>query len=218
MTSNKEDYLKAIYEAGGAESTVPNKVISDKLGIAPASVSEMLTKLSQQGLITYAAYKGSMLTAQGLDACIDLVRSHRLWEVFLIEHLGYTWREAHEDAHLLEHAAPLRMVDRLDAFLHYPQTCPHGAQIPQKGHRPDAPSQQKRLADLPCGSTARISRVVENGKLLDYLERSGMRINSVVCVTGVEDFEGPITFEQGGQSISISYKAATQVYVEPVAQ
>ncbi|MGL5437904.1 MAG: metal-dependent transcriptional regulator [Lachnospiraceae bacterium] len=213
MTSNQEDYLKTIYDEGGLETTVPNKIIAEKLGIAQASVSEMLSKLNQQGLITYEAYKGSRLTAAGLAACIDVVRSHRLWEVFLMRHLGYTWREAHEDAHLLEHIAPARMIDRLDDFLNNPQTCPHGSLIPQKGKTP-ASVALHRLSDLSAGETAIICRVVEDGSLLDYLERSGLQIHKLIKVVLVDDYEGPVTFQQDNREICISFKAATQVFVE----
>jgi len=213
MTSNKEDYLKVIYEEGGLEKLVSNKVISEKIGVSPASVSEMLTKLSQQGLILYEAYKGSQLTEDGLAACINVVRSHRLWEVFLMEYLGYTWREAHEDAHLLEHTTPARMTDRLDAFLNYPQICPHGSLIPQKGHIPDSVKLQ-RLTDLSEGEAAVVFRVVEEGRLLDYLESSGLRINKTIRVLSIDDYEGPVTFLQEEKRISISFKAANQVYVE----
>lgn len=213
MTSNKEDYLKAIYEEGGLEKIIPNKVISEKLGIAPASVSEMLSKLSSQGLVTYEPYKGSRLTPEGMEACVDVVRSHRLWEVFLMRYLGYTWREAHEDAHLLEHIAPARMIDRLDSFLNYPQTCPHGSLIPQKGQTLNQVRLQ-RLSDLSEGDTAMVCRVVEDGRLLDYLERSGLEIHKNIQVLAIDDYEGPVTFSQEGQTISISFKAATQIYVE----
>lgn len=209
----KEDYLKIIYEEGGLERIVPNKVIAEKLGIAPASVSEMLVKLGGQGLVDYQAYKGSRLTSEGLAACLDVVRSHRLWEVFLIRHLGYSWRESHEDAHLLEHAASPRILERLDAFLNYPQTCPHGSQIPREGEALRQATMQ-RLSDLAVGDHAIVRRVVEDGALLDYLERNGVEVHQAIQVLAVEDYEGPISFVQGDRTISISYKAATQIFVE----
>lgn len=212
MTSNKEDYLKVIYEEGGLEKTIPNKIISDKLGIAPASVSEMLSKLSKEGLITYQAYKGSVLTEKGCSACIDIVRSHRLWEVFLIQHLGYTWREAHEDAHLLEHIVSTRISERLNTFLNHPLTCPHGSLIPQREKMPSY-IKQMRLSDLSAEDTASICRVTEDGALLDYLERSGLRLHRSIQMLSIDDYEGPVTFTQDGKQISISFKAATQVYV-----
>ena len=213
MTSNKEEYLKAIYEEGGLETPVPNKAIANKLGIAQPSVSEMLSKLHRQGLIVYEAYKGSRLTDEGLMACIDLVRSHRLWEVLLMRHLGYSWREAHEDAHLLEHVAPERMMERLDRFLNYPQTCPHGSWIPQKGEIPERLTLQ-RLSELRVGDRATVIRLEEDGALLDYLERIGLQIHEPIEVQAVEDYEGPMKILQGAKSIHISYKAATQVFVE----
>ncbi|MEM5817806.1 MAG: metal-dependent transcriptional regulator, partial [Desulfitobacterium hafniense] len=95
MTPNKEDYLKAIYKLGGLERLVSNKRIAEALQIAPASVTEMLGKMKRECLIHYEPYKGSRLTDEGMRTAISLVRGHRLWEVFLMRHLGYSWSEAH---------------------------------------------------------------------------------------------------------------------------
>ena len=213
MTSNKEDYLKAIYEEGGLEDFVSNKTIAEKMGIAAPSVSEMLLKLQQDGLIYYKAYHGAKLTEKGLNSCLSVVRSHRLWEVFLMRHLGYSWREAHEDAHLLEHVAPERMIDRLDAFLNFPQTCPHGAQIPQKGEIPHDAYRSQKLSSLKTGQTAVISRLVEDGQLLDYLSGCGVLIGKTITILSKDPYEGPVRFLQEEKEITISYKAATQIYV-----
>lgn len=215
MTASKEDYLKVIYEAGGLDAPVPNKAISDALGVAPASVTEMLAKLRGQGLISYTAYKGSRLTQEGLAACIDVVRSHQLWEVFLQRCLGYSWRESHEDAHLLEHVTSPRLAERLNAFLNYPETCPHGAAIPQNGVQGAGPALQP-LSSLCEGARAKLSRVEEDGALLDYLEQSGLEIGATIAVTHVAPYEGPVTFLQNGVDITVSHKAARQIYVVPV--
>ena len=214
MTSNKEDYLKTIYDAGGLHTYVTNKVIAKKLGIAPASVSEMLSKLQAEGLIEYKAYHGSRLTEEGLASCLDVVRSHELWEVFLIKYLGYTWWEAHEEAHLLEHVGSERMIDRLDAFLGHPQTCPHGALIPQKGQPvPEHHTPLKKLSEMGLGEKAQIAQIMEDRKLLEYLEKSGIRIGKEISILSMDDYEGPITFDQEGKHITISFKAASQIYV-----
>lgn len=213
MTSNKEDYLKVIYEENGLERPVSNKVISEKLGIAPSSVTEMLSKLQKQGYIEYEAYKGSKLTSIGGVICIKLLRSHRLWEVFLIRYLGYSWREAHEDAHLLEHVAPHRMIDRLEAFLNFPETCPHGSIIPKNGELFEN-IQLVKMTDLKVGDTARLVRVEEDGDLLDYLERSGIIIGRQIKIKEIEEYEGSIDLLQNEKGIRISYKAASQIYVE----
>lgn len=212
MTSNKGDYLKAIYESGGAEEKVQNKVIAEKLGVTPASVSEMITKMQKQGLVEYLPYKGTSLTPKGLKTCIELIRSHRIWEVFLMEYLGYSWREAHEDAHILEHATPTRLVDRLDLFLNHPTTCPHGSIIPQKGKGIEK-TQLYRLSDMRVGDEVVISRVIEDGKLLDYLQEVGLEIGKSVKLLSFEPYEGPISFAQDDREITISYKAAMQIYV-----
>ena len=214
MTSNKEDYLKTIYDEGGAEKYVSNKSIAEKLGIAAPSVSEMLTKLQHDGLIEYKAYHGSMLTEEGLKACLDVVRTHELWEVFLMRHLGYTWWEAHEEAHLLEHIGSEKLIDRLNAYLGYPKTCPHGSLIPQKGQNvPIQNFSQKKLSELKVNEKAVIARIQEDKKLLDYLEPSGLQIGKEIVITSEGEYEGPITFNQEGKAITISFKAATQIFV-----
>ena len=213
MTSNKEDYLKAIYDAGGCDHYVSNKVLAQKLGISPASVSEMLAKLQNDGLISYRAYHGSRLTEQGLASCADVVRSHELWEVFLIRHLGYSWWEAHEEAHLLEHVGSPKMIDRLDAFLGHPQTCPHGSPIPRK-EQPLPPVTQKRLSEMKAGEAGQILRFAEHQELLNYLEPTGVRIGKQIQILSVDDYEGPVTFDQEGTKITVSYKAASEIFVE----
>lgn len=214
LTSNKEDYLKIIYEEGGFENPVTNKVIAEKLGVAPPSVSEMIVKLDKQGLITYEAYKGSQLTKAGLDACIELIRSHRLWEVFLTSHLGYSLRESHEYAHLLEHISDSLLIDRLNHYLEYPEVCPHGFVIPQKGQGPNKiNNNHKKLSQVSPHDIVKIVCVFEDGALLDYLEQSGVEIGKTIEVVHVADYEGPITFNQDNREIVLSYKAATQVFV-----
>lgn len=214
MTSNKEDYLKAIYEEGGLEHYVPNKLIAERLKVAAPSVSEMLSKLQQSGLIEYRAYHGSKLTESGMAACLHVVRSHRLWEVFLMRHLGYTWREAHEDAHLLEHIAPERMIDRLDCFLNFPETCPHGAKIPPKGTDPSSAESLLPLNSLAPGEKAQLARIEEDGELLDYLAAQGLQVGKEIQMLSAAEYEGPVTFQQEEKTITISCKAAAQVYVK----
>jgi len=213
MTSNKEEYLRVIYEHGGEEKNVSNKLIAEELGVSPSSVTEMVNKLKVEGLITTQPYKGCMLTEAGLTACMNVIRNHRLWEVFLTQQLGYSWREAHEEAHLLEHASTPRLMDRLDAFLGNPQSCPHGFQIPQK-NKMGFEGKLESLSMLRKSQKGIIRRITENVNLMDYLERIGFVLNEEIQILEVSDYEGPITFLQGGNPISISYKAAQEVFVE----
>lgn len=213
MTPNKEDYLKAIYKLGGLENLVSNKQIAEALQVAPASVTEMLGKMKREGLIHYEPYKGSRLTEEGMRAAISLVRGHRLWEVFLMRHLGYSWSEAHEDAELLEHITPMRLTTRLDNFLNYPAYCPHGSAIPNPdGQLSHIPTETLNL--LPVGVYSNIRRVAEEKELLDYLQETGITIGSSVRIIEAAPYEGPLTLDLEGKCIQISYKAACQIYVD----
>ncbi len=215
MTPNKEDYLKAIYKLGGMEILVSNKHIAEELQIAPASVTEMLGKLKREELIHYEPYKGSCLTQKGVEVAISMVRGHRLWEVFLMRHLGYSWSEAHEDAELLEHITPSRLASRLDKFLNYPAYCPHGSAIPQ----PDGQvshSQLQPLTLLPVNTISHIRRVTEEKALLDYLQKSGISIGSQIRIIEAGAYEGPLTLDLNGKQLQISYKAAAQIYVDEI--
>lgn len=213
MTHNKEDYLKAIYKFGGTEGLASNKEIAEELKIAPASVTEMLGKLKREGLIHYEPYKGSRLTSEGIRAAISLVRGHRLWEVFLMRHLGYSWSEAHEDAELLEHITPARLTERMDTFLNYPSYCPHGSSIPQPdGQINPIPLQTLNL--LPVGVPSHIRRVTEEKELLDYLQEIGIKIGDSIRIIEIAAYEGPITLELEDRRVQISYKAACQIFVD----
>lgn len=217
MTPNKEDYIKVIYHLGGAEDLVGNKQIADALKIAPASVSEMLGKLGRDGLIEYEAYKGTKLTEKGLQMALVLIRGHRLWEVFLIRHLGYSWREAHEDAELLEHIAPQRLTDRLDKFLNFPAYCPHGSAIPS----PDGlinSSPLQTLDQLLKDESSIVRMVIEESELMDYLQDLGVEIGDTVKVVEIGAYEGPLTLTLNGKQIQLSYKAACQIFVDQVTR
>lgn len=212
MTASREDYLKAIYKLGGADNTVSNKIISDILNIAPPSVSEMLNKLKNEGLITYERYKGVRLTDKGKMQAVTLLRCHRLWEVFLIRHLEYRWSDAHEEAELLEHVTSLKMADRLNKFLNYPTHCPHGCAIPDaNGNLKYLP--EKALSELNTGEISTICRIVEEKDLMDYLEDIGIKINYTVEIISKGDYEGEIMIKHNKRLIKISHKAAKMVFV-----
>lgn len=212
MSKSREDFLKTIYEEGGAEQYVSNKSIALRLGITPASVSEMLGRLHKQGMIEYTPYKGSLLTRDGLHSCLGVVRSHRLWEVFLIEHLGYTWSEAHEDAHLLEHATSAHMAERLEMFLGHPGHCPHGSAIPQADGT--VPREMLvPLSELELEHQAVICRVLETSDLLDYVQSVGLQIGDTVRLLEIGAYSGPLTLQKGGSTVQLSPKAAEQILV-----
>ena len=215
MNESRGDYLKVIYEEG-KDQIVTNKILTEKLKVSASSVSEMLSKLAEKGLVENIPYKGCKLTPLGFEECTELVRVHRLWEVFLMRHLKFTWREAHEDAHLLEHATTERMIDRLDEFLNYPENCPHGNHIPHKYDDTTKKNKYILLANIEIGKKVTISKVGEDGELLDYLWNLGLKIGKSIQVISKGEYEGPVVIIQDEKEISISYKAATQIYTEEI--
>lgn len=213
MTSGKEDYLKALYRLGETHRTVTNKELADELRISPPSVSEMIVKLQKEGYIEYTAYHGSRLTQAGRQEALKIMRFHRLWEVFLTECLGYSWSEAHEEAHQLEHHTSLKMAQRLDDFLHHPACCPHGSLIP--GADGTFPVRRvKLLSAMQPGESSCIRRVAEERELLDYLQSLGVRIGMKVCLQRAEPYEGPLVLTTGQGELSVSYKAACRIFVD----
>ena len=120
----KEDYLKIIFELGGGKQQVSNKQISLGLGIAAGSVTEMITKLDDEGLVTHQPYAGIQLTDKGVKYAAELVRKHRLWETFLVDKLGYNVADVHPEAEVLEHETSDRLATALDAFWPIPKIVP----------------------------------------------------------------------------------------------
>ena len=126
MTPNKEDYLKCIYEIGSRHKKITNKEIAQLMQVSPPAVTEMMKKMLAEELLVKDKKAGYLLTDLGLRLVSDLYRKHRLIEVFLVNHLGYSTDEIHEEAEVLEHTVSERFVERLDSLLLYPKICPHG--------------------------------------------------------------------------------------------
>lgn len=213
MTTQKEDFIKNIFMLGGREELVSNKDLAHALHVAPASVTEMLGKLDKEGLVTYEPYKGTKLTEKGFDTSLSLIRSHRLWEVFLVRDLGYDWGDVHELAEKLEHVTPPHLARKLETFLDYPRVCPHGSVIPQPDGR-IAVIPLVRLSDLAVGEKAWIRRVEDERELLDYVKDKGMHLDMLVSVKEKEAYEGSYVLQTSQGDISISAKAASHMHVE----
>jgi DtxR family Mn-dependent transcriptional regulator len=192
-TAPVEDYLKTIYEierAGGAAAT---NDIAARLLVAPASVSGMIRRLADQGLLRHEKYRGVRLTEEGRRVALGTIRRHRILELFLTERLGYGWDRVHEEAERLEHAASDELIDRMAAALGEPTTDPHGAPIPTRDGdiREDG---SIPLAELEPGECARITRVSDDDPaLLRYLLRLGLTLDATVTLVDRAPFDGPIT-------------------------
>ncbi|MEI5994873.1 metal-dependent transcriptional regulator [Candidatus Enterococcus mansonii] len=213
MTPNREDYLKLIFELGGDENKINNKQIVSGLNVSAASVSEMISKLVKEGLVEHSPYQGVQLTESGLKKASTLIRKHRLWEVFLVEHLNYSWNEVHDEAEVLEHVTSQTLANRLSAYLEQPKFCPHGGVIPDDD-QPVHEEKRQTLADYPVGTKIRIARVLDEKELLDYLVSIDLNIHEEYTINEIAAYEGPINISNHTKNLAISYKAASTIFVD----
>ncbi|MFT4094986.1 MAG: metal-dependent transcriptional regulator [Niabella sp.] len=178
----EENYIKAIYHLQQNTEAVSTNILAASLNTTPASITDMLKKLSKKGLITYKAYYGCSLTAAGLSTAIGIVRRHRLWEYFLSQKLGFSWEEVHEVAEELEHVSNEKLINKLDAFLGYPRTDPHGDPIPDaKGKI--VQHQQISLASLPEKKTATVTQIGnQSTQVLEMLGTKNIKIGTRIQV------------------------------------
>ncbi|HAB96671.1 MAG TPA: Cro/Cl family transcriptional regulator, partial [Enterococcus sp.] len=208
MTPNREDYLKLILELGGDQKKINNKQIVSGLDVSAASVSEMISKLLKEGLVEHSPYQGVQLTETGLASASALIRKHRLWEVFLVEHLHYSWNEVHDDAEVLEHVTSETLASRLEAYLDHPRYCPHGGMIPEQGELIHE-GEKNTMSSYPVGTKIRIARVLDERELLDYLVSIQLNIHEEYEIIDAAAYEGPITIKNDTKEIAVSYKAAS---------
>ena len=215
LTGPVEDYLKAIYELESSGEAAETNAIARMLNIAPASVSGMMRRLAEQGLITHERYHGARLTTAGRRAALKTLRRHRVIESYLTSALGYSWDRVHDEAERLEHAASDELVDRMAAAIGEPETDPHGAPIPtREGRLQERPL--VTLASLAAGASARIERVSDkNGDRLRYLAELGILPGEVVTIVAREPFGGPIALRIGSVSRTIGSELAAQILVSP---
>jgi len=157
-SSSKENYVKAIFHLQEMHGLVTTNALANELQTRPASVTDMLKKLKNQKLLIYEKYKGFKLTAEGRKIALQIVRKHRLWEFFLVEKLKFGWDEVHEIAEELEHISSITLVDRLDEFLGFPKSDPHGDPIPDSQGRLIT-RVQVDLIQLPVKKMARVSSI-----------------------------------------------------------
>lgn len=218
LTGPAEDYLKVIYEIEQAGEAAATNAIATQLGVAAASVSGMLHRLSRLGLVKVERYRGARLTVHGRHIALQLLRRHRVIESYLVTRLGFGWDDVHEEAERLEHAASAELVERMAEALGHPASDPHGAPIPTA----DGRVEERRLAsiaDLPVSASARVMRMSDRDPaFLRYLAARGIRPGATLRVASREPFDGPITLRLSRSSQTIGSGAAARVFVETDAQ
>lgn len=181
LSPKKEDYIKILFDLGGQREKVKNKKIANLLNISPPTVTEMMIRLEKFGWVKYIPYKGSVLTAEGAKYAKELIHKHRLWEVFLVDKLGFNRASVHDEAEKLEHTTSLDLAVRLNKYLGYPEYCPHGGAIPleliKKQER-----QIYQLSDVHQGLSVVISRIVNEKKIVKYFENTHLNIGDEIKI------------------------------------
>lgn len=192
LSQSIEDYLKVIYEIQNTDGKVTTTSLSNKLGIAPASVTGMLIKLSSKKLVTHKKYQGVQLTESGKNIALEVIRHHRLIELYLKEALGVPWDKVHEEAEKWEHVLSEDIEDRIDKFLGHPTSDPHGSPIPSR----DGKIIERKcscLADVEPGHKAVIAEVSDHdASMLRYLGELGFYPETNIEIDSVEPFNGPM--------------------------
>ncbi len=205
----EENYLKAIYHIGNTNGTETSSTngIADHLGIKPATVTAMLKKLRDKQIVTYQRYGKVSLTQTGREYALQVVRKHRLWEVFLVDKLNFTWDEVHEVAEQLEHIQSQKLIHELDAFLNYPEFDPHGDPIPDH-HGHIKPLVNILLADAQVGCEYRVAAVDDaSSDFLQYLMQLEITLNTLVEVIRRFDFDQSVLLRiNGRREITVSEK------------
>lgn len=192
-TISVENYLKAIYhlESHG-EVPVKTKSLAERLEISLPSVTSMLKSLARDGWVDYRPYKGASLNENGTRAALKVIRKHRLVEAFLVQTLGLSWDEVHEEAELLEHAVSESLVSRIDDFLGHPKFDPHGDPIPTADgqiHRLETIG----LDEAELGGKYRLERVLDQeSEVLQYLDKIGLTLNRSFSVVEILSFDGQL--------------------------
>jgi DtxR family Mn-dependent transcriptional regulator len=188
------NYLKAMWESA-EEGTVSTKEVADRLSLSKASVTNMFARLREKGLVKYEPYQGASLTEEGLSEALRLVRRHRLIEAFLLDKMGYSWEDVHEEAEQLEHAVSDRFTERLAEVLGHPERDPHGAPIPAVDGTLE-PDGSFPLAAAAAGQRVLIARVDhESAPMLTYLGERGLVPERLLTVKEVRHLDGVVTFQ-----------------------
>ena len=213
LTGPVEDYLKAVYDielAGGAATTSD---LAARLGVAPASVSGMVRRLADQGLLEHERYRGVRLTTAGRRAALMTLRRHRVIEAYLTQALGYPWDRVHDEAERLEHAASDELIDRMAQAIGEPAFDPHGAPIPTRdGAVAEPPS--RPLAELVVGEAARVLRVRdEDPAMLRYVAELALRPGAHVTLVARAPYGGPLTVAVDGHEHSVGPALAAEIHV-----
>lgn len=216
FSTSEENYIKSIYSLSTESlDSISTNILAEKMNTKASSVTDMIKRLSDKGLVTYLKYRGCELTEEGKKIALAIVRKHRLWEVFLVEKLNFGWDEVHDIAEQLEHIQSKKLTDQLDAYLGFPTVDPHGDPIPNElGIFPTiAPS--KSLFDSSQGQTVQVIGVVDGStEFLKYLNTIELRLGSLLFVKEKLNFDGSVIVLLNEQQHTFSKHIARRIFIQ----
>lgn len=212
---SEENYLKAIFHLeqryrGG----VSTNALAEEMETKASSVTDMIKKLSEKDLLNYKKYQGVKLSKQGRDTAIEVIRKHRLWELFLVEKLNFNWDEVHEVAEQLEHIKSDKLINELDRFLDYPRRDPHGDPIPNAEGKFSI-SQRMILAELEEGEVGICVGVKDSSAdFLQYLDKNSISLGNQIQVLEKEAYDQSMLIKIGEKRINISQEVSCNLFIK----
>ena len=215
VTLSEENYLKTIYHLCNHGSiSVSTNAIAEKMETKASSVTDMIKKLADKDLVNYVKYQGVNLTEQGRLTAVSVIRKHRLWEVFLVNKLNFSWAEVHDVAEQLEHIKSEKLTNELDAFLEFPTHDPHGDPIPDKDGNIQT-SDKIVLSQVNVNTACLCVGVIDSStEFLKYLDKHKIALGSEINVISKEDFDESITIKVNGKELAISKLISNNIYVK----
>lgn len=214
FTQSEENYIKAIYQLEmNSKGGISTNSIAKKLETKASSVTDMIQKLSDKELVVYKKYQGVTLTELGRKTAANIVRKHRLWEVFLVDKLSFSWDEVHDVAEQLEHIKSPKLIHRLDILLGFPTHDPHGDPIPDATGKIN-PIEKSLLSTLKENESGVCVGVEDSSaKFLQFLDKKGIELGKKITILEKEDFDNSMNILIDGKEISISNKISNNLYI-----
>lgn len=218
-TLAEENYLKVIWKLQADNSgNVSTNDIAEKLKTKASSVTDMMMKLADKKLVNHKKYKGVRLTPAGNKIALQVMRKHRLWEVFLVEKLLFKWYEVHEIAEQLEHVRSNELTSRLDTFLGFPRFDPHGDPIPDANGEVAVRKEVCLLSELGNGNKATITGVNDSSdEFLKHLEKIGMMLGKEITVVRRDAYDGSVVVKSGKAEKTLTHRVASNLFVQKPA-
>jgi DtxR family transcriptional regulator, Mn-dependent transcriptional regulator len=214
VSSSKENYIKAIFHLQEEDGIVTTNALARQLETRAASVTDMLKKLKMQKLLLYEKYQGFRLSPDGRRMALQIIRRHRLWELFLVKKLHFGWEEVHEMAEELEHVSSKKLVDRLDEFLGFPKSDPHGDPIPDSNGKVSV-KKQVNLAEMKLNTSGVVSNITDQSpEMLDLLKHKGLGLGTKVEIRKRFAFDNSLELKlKNHPAVTISGNVAKNVFV-----